>query len=242
MRVLRRLLVRYRAAGKIDKHLYHELYHLSKGNTFKHKRALIEHVSHLVFRYTIICGPGNLIDGLTYLFPKNRFRRPRLRDSVSACSRRKWTPSVPRTRPPANDDRSVSRPSVMLCSTRLRRSKGCSLWVFLTFLGGAEVELEKIHQSAKRTIPPGLASNEQINGMILCPGRVLLFSTIRKLRTGDFRNWIRKEEKEICFPFHNMKENLIKTIKLAWRSVCYGLLTFRRFSFFFQLSNEASSL
>ncbi|KAG0127530.1 ribosomal protein L19/L19e domain-containing protein [Tuber indicum] len=44
LRVLRRLLVKYRASGKIDKHLYHELYHLSKGNTFKHKRALIEHV------------------------------------------------------------------------------------------------------------------------------------------------------------------------------------------------------
>lgn len=46
LRVLRRLLVKYRASGKIDKHLYHELYHLSKGNTFKHKRALVEHVSH----------------------------------------------------------------------------------------------------------------------------------------------------------------------------------------------------
>lgn len=46
LRVLRRLLVKYRAAGKIDKHLYHELYHLSKGNTFKHKRALVEHVRY----------------------------------------------------------------------------------------------------------------------------------------------------------------------------------------------------
>ncbi|KAI5304012.1 60S ribosomal protein L19A [Ascosphaera pollenicola] len=44
LRVLRRLLAKYRAAGKIDKHLYHNLYHLSKGNTFKHKRALVEHI------------------------------------------------------------------------------------------------------------------------------------------------------------------------------------------------------
>ncbi len=44
LRVLRRLLVKYRASGKIDKHLYHELYHLAKGNTFKHKRGLVEHV------------------------------------------------------------------------------------------------------------------------------------------------------------------------------------------------------
>ena len=46
LRVLRRLLVKYRASGKIDKHLYHELYRASKGNTFKHKRALVEHVCY----------------------------------------------------------------------------------------------------------------------------------------------------------------------------------------------------
>lgn len=50
LRVLRRLLVKYRAAGKIDKHLYHELYQSSKGNTFKHKRALVEHVRCIIER------------------------------------------------------------------------------------------------------------------------------------------------------------------------------------------------
>lgn len=44
LRVLRRLLAKYRDAGKIDRHLYHQLYKAAKGNTFKHKRALVEHV------------------------------------------------------------------------------------------------------------------------------------------------------------------------------------------------------
>lgn len=41
---MRRLLAKYRDAGKIDKHLYHNLYKAAKGNTFKHKRALVEHI------------------------------------------------------------------------------------------------------------------------------------------------------------------------------------------------------
>merc|ERR1712003_243546 len=47
IRVLRRLLKKMRDAKKIDKHIYHSLYMLAKGNQFKNKRVLLETIHEM---------------------------------------------------------------------------------------------------------------------------------------------------------------------------------------------------
>jgi large subunit ribosomal protein L19e len=42
LRILRRMLAKYRAAKKIDKYVYHDLYAQVKGNKYKTKRTLME--------------------------------------------------------------------------------------------------------------------------------------------------------------------------------------------------------
>jgi len=48
IRVLRKILKKYRRSGKINRHQYHELYVRAKGNVYRNKRVLLEALNKLI--------------------------------------------------------------------------------------------------------------------------------------------------------------------------------------------------